>query len=159
MNSPKIQRHQEHQNQNWQAYLIGFCSSAIILLFAVPAFASAADIGVWWPVPNVSLTGSQPFKAMVSGMDVNNYQMYWQVGNGQLNLMQNNYTNYPHKEVQVDLSGWHWQSNNSYQLNFVAKDMNGNIIAQNSFPIFVNTSSIPAPVPVPPPSVSILWPA
>lgn len=84
------------------------------------------NIDIWWPADNNSIGGQQPFKALVNTLDINSYKMYWSVDNGKLNLMENNYTDYPHKEALVDLSEWNWKANNHYQVIFVAKDLMGN---------------------------------
>jgi hypothetical protein len=63
--------------------------------------------------------------------------MYWQVDGDQLNEMQNNDTDYPHKEVLVDLSGWNWKNEGPYNINFVSKDLAGNTISQKSVNIYI----------------------
>lgn len=63
--------------------------------------------------------------------------MYWQVDNGQLNLMTDNFQDYPHKEAPVDVSGWNWRSGGPYNVTFVAKDMNGNFITQATTNIYI----------------------
>lgn len=64
--------------------------------------------------------------------------MCWQVDNGQLNLMSDNSTGGDHKEAEVDLSGWTWRGAGPYNVNFVAKDLNGNIFGQRSVAITVS---------------------
>lgn len=117
---------------------------AVLLVGALTAIgidkrvgANGASIDVWWPTQDAVLTGSQPFKALVQNNQIENYQMYWQVDNGQLNWMDNNYTDYPHKEASVDLSGWSWHGSGPYLLTFVAKDYNGSTIAQRNVSIMV----------------------
>ncbi|HET7630347.1 MAG TPA: hypothetical protein VFK03_03150, partial [Candidatus Saccharimonadales bacterium] len=63
-------------------------------------------IDIWWPTNGVHVAGTQPFKAMLKNLDVSQYDMYWQVDNGQLNKMYDSQTDWPHKEAIVDLSGW-----------------------------------------------------
>ncbi|HEX5429792.1 MAG TPA: BsuPI-related putative proteinase inhibitor [Patescibacteria group bacterium] len=99
---------------------------------------TAGSLDIWWPSDGGTVSGTQPFKAMVENLDVSNYNMYWQVDGGQLNQMFNSTQDYPHKEVLVDLSGWNWKPSNNYALNFVAKNVNSNIIAQKSIGIHVN---------------------
>jgi endoglucanase len=112
---------------------------------------------VWWPAKNASIAGTQPFKAEVLGMDANAYSMYWQVDGGQMNAMATNDTDGAHKEANVDVSGWHWQSSGAYTLTFTAKDASGATIASYSEPVLVNTNApsiqaTPAPVPTPAPA-------
>ncbi len=102
-----------------------------------PSYARAAGgTNVWWPKDGVPVQGVQPFKAMVEGVSVEQYQMYWQVDGGTLNWMENNYQDYPHKEASVDLSGWHWRGVGPYTITFVAKQ-NDTIISQQSVRITI----------------------
>ena len=108
--------------------------------------AYAAGVSVWWPTNNAQVAGTQPFKARIDGMNLSDYSMYWQVDNGQLNQMSDNNTDAPHKEASVDLTNWHWQPSGTYQINFVAKDKNGNTIGTQAETIHTNASGAPAPV-------------
>lgn len=99
---------------------------------------SSYQINIWWPTDGVSVSGTQPFKALVSGLSLSSYVMYWQVDGGQLNSMYDSTTDAPHKEAMVDLSGWTWRGNGPYTVNFVAKDLNGNILVQSSVSITVS---------------------
>lgn len=102
-----------------------------------PPTPGPASLNVWWPVPNALISGVQPFKAMVENRAVEEYEMFWQVDGDRLNQMFNNYQDYPHKEVLVDVSGWSWKGNGPYRLTFVAKDGAGNIIVQKDIDIFL----------------------
>lgn len=125
--------------------------------------ASAADLkqlNIWWPANGVQVSGSQPFKAVLDGMDVSQYLMYWKVDAGQLNLMASNYADYPHKEALVDLSGWTWKGQGPYQVQFQAYDGTGNLIGvqtisisvTNGAPVAVTPAPTPTPVPAPTPT-------
>jgi endoglucanase len=122
-----------------------------LLVTLAPITSARADnttLNVWWPTSGAHLSGSQPFKAIVQGLAIENYQMYWQVDGGSLNLMYNSYTDYPHKEASVDVTSWHWQTSGNYTVTFVAKNSSGATIAQQQVPIVVNApaqSSTPAP--------------
>ncbi|MDB5224739.1 MAG: hypothetical protein JWO43_361 [Candidatus Adlerbacteria bacterium] len=87
---------------------------------------------VWWPSDGSSVTGVQPFKAMVQNLDVSQYNMWWQVDGGQLNQMSNSSVDYPHKEALVNLTGWNWKGSGPYQLTFVSKDNSGKQISTKS---------------------------
>jgi hypothetical protein len=87
---------------------------------------------IWWPSNGGTVNGVQPFKAMLEGVDVTQYTMYWQVDGGALNTMGNNSTDYPHKESDVDVSGWNWSATHTYTLNFVSKNSSGAVISQKS---------------------------
>ncbi len=98
---------------------------------------NSSQIDIWWPSNGSSVSGLQPFQVLVDNLSVDKYKMYWQVDGGVLNLMQDNFNNYPHKESLVDLSGWKWQNSGKYLINFVAKDLNGAMITQKSTVITV----------------------
>jgi hypothetical protein len=95
----------------------------------VPTATYTTD--VWWPSDGVTVSGSQPFKAMVKDKSVLDYTMYWQVDGGNLNLMSNSFTDYPHKEAQVNVSNWPAKSG-SYALTFISKDNTGTAISQKT---------------------------
>ncbi len=95
-------------------------------------------INVWWPTSNATLSGIQPFKAMLNNADVGNYRMYWQVDNGQWNIMNSNYSDYPHKEALVDVAGWNWSATGMYHLNFIATDINNIIVSQQAEDVRIN---------------------
>jgi murein DD-endopeptidase MepM/ murein hydrolase activator NlpD len=95
------------------------------------------SVDIWWPTDGGQMSGIQPFKALVTNLAVSQYTMYWQVDGGGLVLMPDNAQDYPHKEVSVDLSGWNWRGSGPYSVNFVAKDVNGNIITQRAINIYV----------------------
>ncbi len=102
-----------------------------------PTASPNASLNIWWPTNGVSLTGTQPFKTVVDNLPLSGYQMFWQVDNGQLNLMNDNQTDWPHKEASVNLSGWTWRGNGPYNINFVAKDLTGKVLNQSSVNIYV----------------------
>lgn len=109
-------------------------SAAVSAAMAGPLSFAQADTGslnIWWPSASAEVAGTQPFKAVVPGIAVEQYEMFWYVDNGQWNWMDNNYTDSPHKEARVDVSGWTWRGAGPYKVTFVARQ-NGNIIAQKS---------------------------
>ena len=81
--------------------------------------------------------GTQPFKAMLQGFAVSDYDMFWQVDGDRLNPMFTSMTDYPHKEAWVDVSGWNWRENNLYLLNFVAKNKDGETLGEKAAVISV----------------------
>lgn len=97
---------------------------------------AAGTIQVWWPTNGATVTGVQPFKAMLQNMSVDNYSMYWQVDGGQLNLMPTNSTDYPHKEASVNVTPWTWHGSGPYTVTFVAQDQSSNTIAKASIAIY-----------------------
>lgn len=92
---------------------------------------------IWWPTDGANVSGLQPFKAMLENIDISQYRMYWRVGDGQLNEMYNEPTDYPHKEALVDLSGWRWAGNGPYRVTFVSKNTSGAIISEKTVAIYV----------------------
>ncbi|HYE22268.1 MAG TPA: hypothetical protein VD998_01615, partial [Verrucomicrobiae bacterium] len=96
-------------------------------------------IDVWWPVNNASVSGVFPLKAVVPERMISEYDMYWQVDNGQLNLMNDSMQDWPHKESWIDVSGWNWQPSKAYKITFVARSKVSNAtIAQQDVTIIVN---------------------
>ena len=93
---------------------------------------------VWWPGNGVTVSGVQPFKALVENLALSAYTMYWQVDGGVLNPMQESTQDGPHMEAMVDLSTWNWRGAGPYTVNFVAKDSNGTVIGQKSVQIHVS---------------------
>ena len=102
-----------------------------------PPPSSNYQIDIWWITDGATVSGTQPFKALVQNTSLSQYNMYWQVDGGGLVLMNNSTDGGDHKEAMVDLSGWNWRGSGPYTINFVAKDLNGNILAQNSANIYV----------------------
>ena len=111
-----------------------------------PSFATAAAVGgqlnIWWPTESARVGGVQPFKAELPGMDVSQYEMFWQVDEGQENLMASNYQDHPHKEVAVDLSGWSWKGSGPYTIGFAAKQ-GGVVVAKRAVNIYID-NGLPA---------------
>ena len=92
---------------------------------------SSLAIDIWWPIQNANIGGPNvPFKGLVENLNLPQYDMFWQVDGGGLVLMTDNQQDYPHKEFDVDLTGWTWKGSGPFHLNFVAKDKSGNVIAQ-----------------------------
>ncbi len=102
-----------------------------------PPSTTPGPLDIWWPTNGSTVQGVQPFKAMVENLDVANYNMYWQVDGGALNLMSNSSTDYPHKEALVDTTNWTWSGNGPYSLNFLAKNLSNNPIIQKGISIMV----------------------
>ena len=106
-------------------------------LFPLTTGAQSYTVSAWWPTSGAHLQDTQPFKAVVQGLDVSQYDMFWQVDDGQWNSMNNSYTNYQHKEASVNLSTWTWHGSGPYVVNFIARK-NGVVIAQQSETIYVD---------------------
>lgn len=87
------------------------------------------------PQNNSQVQGTTSFDASITGWPANSYNMYWQVDGDRLNTM---YTSTDtNKQAWVDVSGWTWKGNGPYLINFVAKDSNGNVIAQKASTIYI----------------------
>ena len=58
--------------------------SSVAFLVARPSATLAATntVNVWWPSASATLSGVQPFKAMLQSLPVEQYTMYWQVDGG-----------------------------------------------------------------------------
>lgn len=111
--------------------------------FPYQAHAATSSVGVWWPTDGAHVTNVQPFKAMVEGLSVDKYDMYWQVDGGALVTMPSNYNGYPHKETMVDVSGWTWKGKGPYTVTFVAK-VGGGVIGQRTVNIYNDGASATA---------------
>jgi endoglucanase len=120
----------------------------LISSFLVPALARATvDPSPWWPTEGSHVTGTQPFKAELPGVSVSQYQMFWQVDGGGMNPMDSNYTDYPHKEASVNLSGWTWRGSGPYKVTFIAKQ-NDSTVSTKTINIYVDNATAPTPAPV-----------
>ncbi|MDB5177323.1 MAG: celA [Candidatus Saccharibacteria bacterium] len=100
--------------------------------------SSDAAINIWWPGSVQPVTGIQPFKSVVNGKNVDDYDMYWQVDGGRLNAMDSIHDSAPHKESWVEVGTWSWSSDNLYTITFVAKNKSGTPMAQKSTVITVS---------------------
>lgn len=103
-----------------------------------PPSSTTGVIDIWWPTDGARVSGTQPFKAMLTEKPISDYNMFWQVDGDMLSMMFDNFEGYPHKEVSVDLSGWTWKGEGPYSLNFIAKAKDGaTTLAQKLINIFV----------------------
>ena len=103
-----------------------------------PPIVLPTAINIWWPSNGSAVSGVQPFKATIDGRSLATYDLYWQVGDGQLNPMYDSNVDAPHKEVGVDLSGWNWSGDKKYVITFVAKAKDGSIASKKSTTIIIN---------------------
>jgi hypothetical protein len=103
---------------------------------APPPPAPTNNIAVWWPTDQAVLSGNQPFKSVLQGYSLGNYKMYWQVDNGQLNLMGNSNVDAPHKESIVNVATWTWRGRGPYTVTFVARDLTNRTLATRSIIIY-----------------------
>ncbi|MDQ3089806.1 MAG: hypothetical protein M3Q24_01460, partial [bacterium] len=96
------------------------------------AHAEVSNVNVWWPTNNATISKTQPFKAVLSGKSVNEYNMFWQVDGGGLVEMYSSMVDYPHKEAIVNVDSWNWNSNGIYAITFIAKDLQNKEISRSS---------------------------
>ncbi len=99
--------------------------------------SSSTSTSVWWPTDGATVSGVQPFKAVVDTLDVSQYNMSWQVDGGAETQMYSSTDGYPHKEAMVDLSGWTWKGSGPYTVTFVARDPQNNLLGKKSVGITV----------------------
>lgn len=97
--------------------------------------STPAELSIWWPSDGATINGTQPFKALLEEHSLDQYEMFWQVDEGQLNLMHNSQEDWPHKEAIVDLSGWSWRNSGPYMVNFVAQNNEGAVLAERAVSI------------------------
>ncbi len=117
-----------------------------------------SNIDIWWPTDSAKVTGVQPFKAVVNNRAIDQYRMVWQVDGGQQNQMATSMQDWPHKETNVDLTGWNWKGSGPYTLSFTAFDNSGSQIGQK-FEVIYITSGQSAPVVSTPAPVKAIAPA
>ena len=101
------------------------------------AGVGAVTVANWWPAAGVSVSGTQPFKGVVNGWNVKDYTMAWSVDGGAESSMSTNYSDSPHKEVDVNVTGWNWQSSNNYVITYIARSNAGAELGKTSFTINV----------------------
>lgn len=122
-------------------FVVSLMMFASLATIQRPAVAAASNhINVWWPVTGAHITGAQPFKALLENADVQNYQMFWQVDGGSWVWMNSNSADYPHKEAVVDVTNWSWHGPGPYHVNFIARDLNGTVVAQQAVDIYVGSN-------------------
>lgn len=103
-----------------------------------PPPPDSGNIHVWWPTDGARISGTQPLKAVIYELNLDSYNMFWQVGNGQLNGMYDSAEDYPHKEAYVDFTNWNWNGSGPYTLTFVAENKGGGeTVGRESVDIFV----------------------
>ena len=98
---------------------------------------SSVAVSNWWPVNDVSVSGTQPFKGVLKDWNVNDYAMYWSVDNGGESLMATTYNDGGHKEADVNVTNWNWQSSNQYAITYIARTNGGAELGRTSFIITV----------------------
>ncbi|MDB4978025.1 MAG: hypothetical protein JWM56_211 [Candidatus Peribacteria bacterium] len=98
-----------------------------------PAPGPSGSIEVWWVGNGQTVSGQQPFKALLTQGNVDQYEMYWTVDGGPEVKMYNTNQDYPHKEFMVDLNPWTWRGNNgTYAVTYIARSNNGTEIARQT---------------------------
>ncbi len=118
--------------------LLTLVSLLVTFGFLVPVYVAAnPSVDVWWPTDGAKVSSVQPFKTMVKGLDVKDYDMFWQVDGDKWNKMENNYTDYQHKESMVDVGSWNWHGSGPYTINFIAQK-EGKVIAEQEVSIMVH---------------------
>jgi hypothetical protein len=96
-------------------------------------------LSIWWPTDGVTISDTQPFKALLEDRSLDEYNMFWQVDGDRLNSMFDSHEDWPHKEAIVDLSGWNWRNSGPYIVNFIAQDLDGTTLAERA--VSINTPS------------------
>jgi endoglucanase len=101
----------------------------------------AAFLSVIFPATNSTINGTNAFRAVVDGMQISDYTMYWQVDGGQKNDMYTSTTGgSPTKEASVDVSSWTWRNNGPYVIKFTA-EKNNQVIATSEVTIMTGTGN------------------
>ncbi len=132
-------------------FVLAFVS--LLLIFGVTASAQES-INIWWPTNNSVIQGVQPLKALVPNQQIEQYNMWWQVDNGQLNFMSNSYQDHPHKETSIDFTSWGWKGTGPYEITLVARNLSNSEIARRTIQIYTGQPVVVAPTQTPTPTVS-----
>jgi DNA-binding winged helix-turn-helix (wHTH) protein len=117
--------------------LLGLAIIVGVTLLLRSVEKSIDEIEISWPKAGAEVSGVEPFKAAVRGLPLDEYQMFWKLGDDRMNLMFDSNEGYPHKEFLVEFSDWKWRGRGPYKVNFVAMGKNNKIIAQESLEFFV----------------------
>lgn len=125
------------QNYYWNNHVTSVAIASASQTTPTTTVPTAFETDVWWPTNGATISGVQPFKAMLKDKPVNEYAMYWQVDGGPLSEMPTSNVDYPHKEALVDVTNWNWKGAGPYIINFVSKDGAGNVIGQKSVSISI----------------------
>lgn len=112
-------------------------NSAPVAAMPVAPPSATNTLSVWSPTRDATLSGLQPFKALLQGAALSSYKMYWSVDGGKQNLMANSQVDGPHKEAAVNVTGWNWRGIGPYTITFVARDLKNRVIAQANVAIYV----------------------
>ena len=86
-----------------------------------------------FPTPEVAINGTQSFQFRMENLEPEEYQGYWQVNGGQLNLMEDTGNG---KIAYVDVNPWNWNGTGPYTVTLSAAQ-NSNLLAQESVDILV----------------------
>lgn len=109
---------------------------------SLPVFAdSEPDVSIWWPTDGSAITGTQPFKAAVTGTTTAEYRMYWQVDGGSWNSMQNQNDPSPHARASVNVDSWKWRGNGPYAVTFKVVDSNSREIGRETVRISTGSAA------------------
>lgn len=117
--------------------LLGLAVIVAITLLLQPVQKPFGEIEIFWPRAGAEVSGTEPFKATLKGLPLDEYQMFWKLGDERMNLMFDSNEGYPHKVFPVDFSAWKWRGRGPYKVNFVAMGKNNKIIAEKSLDFFV----------------------
>lgn len=133
--------------------------AASLSFFHYAAASKPLTVTTWWPKAGATISGSQPFKALLTDWNVDSYNMFWSVDSGQLSPMTTNYSGSPHKEATVDVSNWSWQSNGVYTITYIAQNSAGAELARTSFTVNVPVTASAVSAATQPGTTATLIPA
>ncbi len=95
------------------------------------------DVTIISPVNNTVVNGVRTLKATISGKNLADYTMYWNVDGGGLNQMYNATDGSQAKQYDINFTGWNWKGTGPYTINVIAKDTAGNTLSQKSVSVTV----------------------
>lgn len=113
----------------------------LITIYERTAHAATPVVEPISPMNNSYATGELTLSSRVNGLDPNEYEMFWAVGNGQWNRMTTN-TSTKISDATINISDWNWQSDKRYTLRFIALIKNGWYPIESS--VTINKGSLAA---------------
>lgn len=112
------------------------------------------------PLVGSRVAGTQPLKAVVIGLPLSGYQMYWSVDGGAETEMYDSSVGGYHKEAMIDFSKWTWKGKGPYVIGVVARDGSGAQIAKAATLVYVvEAQAAPAPAQTAAPAETATSPA
>lgn len=128
---------------NWSV-LYRWIDQAGIILMSDPAAppSGPAAITVISPVSGQTVSGVVEIKAAVSGQSVGTYALFWRTGAGAWVPMPTA-SSLQYKQAFIDFTSWTWRFDQTYAIEFEARDLSGNVIDNETVTVKVPAYNFP----------------